>query len=154
MSLSSHVACCPICGGRVRAYIQTSIVQNDDGDWELEFEPTAEDLNLAVSNLNQEVECTNHHCGPARDCYGNRIPEEALADPFEYWKDFIIGNEDIVPSDAKESDLNEINPNLVFQYQQWKDSIMYEPWTGVLAECIDLQGRTFESIADSERVGK
>lgn len=151
MVLSSHVACCPRCGGRVRVYALFAVVQNDDGDWELECEPTLDELNDAINNVNQEVECTNLHCGDAFDCYGNRIPAEITAEPFEYWKQFIIGNEDIVPADA---DLEELNPELQQSYEQWRDSIQHDPWRGVLAECVDLNGRTFQEIADSERVGK
>ncbi len=154
MTLSNHIACCPICGSRVRTYVQMAVVQNNDGDWEWEFEPTAEDLGDAINNVNQEVECTNHRCGTATDCFGNKIPEEARDNLFEYWKQNIINNENIIPANIDLKDLEELDPELIIRYQQWTDSIMYEPWTGVLGECIDLQGRTFQEIADSERVGK
>lgn len=129
-------ACCPICGAGVRATIIVGAVQDDNGVWSVEQYADA-DVNDLIDNPNQEVECTNEHCGNPFDDRGIEIDLQGMNE-FEFWRAHQDPN--IVPINTS---YEELSDELKEQFKLWAETLTYSPWCGCLGDCITLEGTKY-----------
>ena len=126
------VACCPVCGSTaLRALVVCGAIQDTDGEWHLEPLVDSDELQDCCRNVNQEMECTNEYCGNPMDPRGVVIPLKGRTE-YEFWRQ--MSN---LPEDLKQE---ELDPEMLTQFQAWSASLIYVPWHGVLDDCIDLYG--------------
>ena len=120
-----EIRTCPVCGSTdLVALVVTAAKQRPDGTWEFD-NPTEEELRRSMKDPNAEVKCLNPFCGdPVDPATGQVIHMTEHHDLLQHWIVGIAG----LPSDT------ELTEEQKVQAKEWIDSLVYDPWTGVIGD--------------------
>ena len=133
-----EIACCPVCGSRVKVWLPTSYVQTATGRWKAE-RLEKEELQRHVARAYLRAQCTNDHCGNPIGLEGEVIPLNGES-AFKYWKNEVFPK-GALPARVKYTDLN---PNIKETFDAWVNSLIYTPWRGRLGDCLTPKGQKYD----------
>lgn len=130
----TDVRVCPLCGGTMlESQVVVTAKQNEDGTWTIVL-PEQEDIDFEMRNPNNEVKCTNPHCGQLFTAEGEPVPftdgDSALI--------FFLQKHHIVLPEITEEALAEKHPDLFAEYEEMVNGLYRVPWEGVIADTRSL----------------